>query len=369
MLPSTALYKAYIQTPHKRIARIDAIDINGTVLAQDVPIVGGSVSANLTNRVARSASFTLTDEWWPRLPTDPFSPFLSVVKVRAGVEYGDGTTEMFPLFTGRVTTASRETDGRVSFDAEDLAADVIAFRFERPQVTRDHGTFGAPPTILGEIEELITEALPSAVFGTHGVADAYLPVLTWDEDRAQALDDLANTLGGRWVADGDGVFTVQPIAYGPVAPVASFLDGPSGMLSRARIMMTRDGTANSVTVVSERQDGTEPVRVTVRDTAPASPTFFGGKFGRVSKVIKVQTPLTTAEAQVFARSELAASVALTEQWDAEIVGDHTLVPGDTVTLSHRGYQSDQVIDAMTYPLSPQETMSLSTRGTVVVQDA
>lgn len=369
MLTSTALYKTHIRGPHRRDARIDAYDIDGNVLALDVPLISGSVAASLSSRVTRRASWLMTDEWWPRLPGDPFSPHISVVKIRAGVRYGDGTREIFPVFTGRVQTTSRNADGSVSFEADDLASDVIGFRFEQPQVTRFHGTFGAQPTILGEIRKLITQALPQAVFGTDGVADAVLPVLAWDEDRGQALDDLANALGGRWLTNGDGVFSVQPIVYAPGTPVATLLDGSDMMVSSARVSRTRDGAANSVTVVSERQDGTDPVRVTVRDTASASPTFFGGQFGRVSQIFKVQTPITTLEAQRFARAQLTASVALTEQWDTSVVPDYTLEPSDTLRLSYRGYTADQVADSITYPLMTRDTMSIGSRGTVTVQDA
>lgn len=368
MRASSPLYRPALLGPHQRAARIDAYDIDGNLLAQDVEVVSGSVHANLTSRVSRTAEWVLPDEWWPTAPEDPFSPEWSVVHIRAGIRYGDDTEELFPLFVGRVTTATRANDGAVSFSAEDLAADVIGYRFETPRAARQD----FPNTIfrvLPLVRVLITEALPQAQFKADGVSDALVPDLVWDEDRGRALDDLASAVGGRWFPDGEGLFSVQPIVYTPSAPVASFEDGSgNGLLSRAQVSKTRNGTVNSVTVVAERQDGTDPIRVTARDTGATSPTRFGGKFGRVSKVIKVQTPLTTAEAQTTARTELGASVALTEQWDVAIVPDHTLEPEDTVSLSHRGYSGVQVIDSITYPLG-LEPMTISGRGTVLVQDA
>lgn len=363
MLTSTALYKRIIHTPHRRDARIDAYDINGNVLAQDVPIVAGSVSASLTSRVTRAARFTLSDSFYPRLPTDPFSPFQGVVKIRAGVRYGDGTRELFPVFSGRIYDVDRDADGSVTFQAEDFAADVIAFRFERPRAANEANT------ILAEIKALVLEAYPQAVFKADGVADAGVPQLAWDEDRGQALDDLANALGGRWFPDGDGFFSVQPIVYEPSTPLQDFLEGPGGLMSQATTTQTRNGTANSVTVVSERTDGSEPVRVTRRDTSPASPTFFGGNYGRVSEIIKIQTPLSVTEADRLAQAQLESSIALTEQWTANVVPDYTMEPGDTVKLGYRGLTSEQVIDNVTYPLMTNEDMTMDTRGTVLVQDA
>jgi hypothetical protein len=103
-------------------------------------------------------------------------------------------------------------------------------------------------------------------------------------------------------------------------------------------------------VVSERLDGSDPVRVTVRNTVAGSPTQFGDLFGRVSQVIKIQTPLTNVEAQRLAKAQLNASTALTEQWDVGCIPDHTLEPGDPLRFRARGRTTVQVVDSITYPL-------------------
>jgi len=355
MLTSSDLYKSSLHGPHHRVARIDVMDIDGNVLATGVPVVSGSVSAQLTNRVTRTASFTLPDEWWPRTATSPLSPYQSVVRIWAGTGFSDGSEELFPLITGRVWNAARQPNGGVSFNIDDLAADVVACRFEAPEKS-------TTATILDEIRRLILGAIPQAVFGTDATTDAPTPQLVWDEDRGQALDDLAQAVGGRWYALGDGSFVVRPFNYqlGPV--VQQFLDGPQGLMSTATTAITRDGTANSVVVVAERMDGTEPVRRIARDITPGSPTEFGGKFGRVVQVTKIQTPLTVAQAQTAARAQLAAVTALAEQWTAGVVPDYTMEPGDTVRLGYRGYSADQIIDGITYPLVTGNTMSMTTRS-------
>jgi hypothetical protein len=118
-----------------------------------------------------------------------------------------------------------------------------------------------------------------------------------------------------------------------------------------------------VTVVVERADGGTPFRVRVRDESPTSPTMFDGPFGRVSKVIKVQTPFTVGDATVYARAQLKAYTALSSRWAASMVPDYTLEPGDTVRLTSRGVSSVQLIDSITYPLGPG-TMTLGTRAFV-----
>ena len=360
MLDAPPAYEPALHGPHRRVSRITAEDIDGVVLATSVPILNGTVSANLSTRVTRTARFELPPEYFPDLPTDPFSPFQAVVRIHSGLALGDGTEITFPIFTGRIYDAELTDDGRAVFRADDLAADVVAARFEQPMPS-SNSRFA---TLLSEVQRLITDAVPQAVFGDHDVVPGPVPQLVWDEDRGKALDDLAEAMGARWYALGDGSFVVREFNYSPSAPVQSFLDGPRGLMSKARITRTRDGAANSVVVVSERMDGSEPVRVIARDTRSDSPTRYGGKFGKVVQVIKLQTPQTQNEAVVFAQTQLSAAVALLEQWTSSVVADHRIEPGDTVRKGYRGRTADQIVDSVTYPLGTSDTMRLTTRGTV-----
>lgn len=361
MLPSSALYKQAIHRPHKTAFAVDLLDgPGGDVLAYGVPVFGGSISANISHRVTRSGTFTVGPQFWPADDASGLlTPVRTVARVRAGIRYGDGSTEMFPVIVGRVGDLTRNANGQVTARVDDLAADVVGFRFEQPRASDN-------VQITAQIRRLITEAVPAAVFGTDDVTDAPTPRLVWDEDRGDALDKLAEAVAGRWYALGDGSFVTRQYPYDVGVPVQEVRDGPGGLLVSAAPSLTRDGAANSVTVVVERFDGGEPFRVTVRDTGATSPTRFDGPFGRVSRIIKVQTPLTEGQALQFARAQLTASTALLSQWSVAMVPDYTLEPGDTVRTRSRGVRSVQLIDSITYPLGPG-TMNLGTRAYVRAQ--
>lgn len=358
MLSSSSLYKTAIHAPHKLAFEVDLYaGPGGALLENNVPIFSGSVSANLTHRVTRTGSFTLDASFWPTSATSPLTPYQTVANIKAGIQYGDGSKELFDVITGRVGDVTREADGSVSARVDDLAADVIAYRFEQPRNSEN-------VPVLSQIERLIREALPSATFGAHDVDSASLtPKLTWDEDRGQALDNLAEALGGRWYALGNGDFVVRLYPYDVGTPVQDLFDGPQGLLVDGAPSISRDGAANSITVMVERFDGSAPFQVRARDDSPSSPTRFDGPFGRVSQVIKVQTPLTQAQAVTYARGALKAATALSSRWTASTVPDYTLEPGDTVRMRSRGVMETQLIDSITYPLGPG-TMSLQTRAFV-----
>lgn len=360
MLTASPAYRLALPRSHRRVSRFTARTPGGTLLADRIPIGGGSVRAQLQSRVTRTATFTASDEWFPVFTSDPLSPAHAIVSIEAGIAYPSGEEELFPVFTGRVYDAQRGADGEVTFRADDLAADVIAADFERP-VNSQPGI-----STVAEIERLILEAYPNAVFGDHQVTDARVPALSWDDDRGRALDDLATSLEGRWYALGDGAFVVRQYAYPDTTPVIQLTDGPGGTLSRAVTKVTADGAYNSVVVLAERLDGGDPIRVVERNLNPNSPYVYGGDFGVRVKKVRMQTAATVSDAQRVARSQLTAASALTRQWSWSMVPDMTLEPGDVVGVEWRNVKDVQAIDSITYPLSPGGLMTVAGRSSVEV---
>lgn len=362
MLTSTALYKQAIHAPHKNVFEADLYaGPGGALLENNIPVFGGTLTANLTHRVTRTGSFTLGPEWWPgQDATAALTPYQTVANIRGGIEYGDGSRELFDLVTGRVGAVTRNDDGTVTARVDDFAADVVDYRFQEPRNSEN-------VSVVTQIQRLIRDVLPSATFGTNDVTDAPTPKLTWGEDRGQALDALAEALGARWYALGNGDFVVRLYPYDVGTVDQTVSDGPQGLLVSGAPTLSRNGAYNSVTVVVERFDGGAPFRVTATDGVAGSPTRFGGPFGRVTQVVKVQTPMTLGQATTYARKLLNASTALSSTWTATMVPDFTLEPGDTARLDSRGVRGTQLLDSVTYPLFDKGTMGLGTRAYVRAQ--
>lgn len=358
MLPSSDLYPAVLPNPHRRAVRVSVRTPDGTLLADDLPITGGSVSAQLTSRVTRSASFSMSREWLPVSADDVMSPSHAIVHIEAGVRYPDGTPEMFPVFTGRVYSARLGADGSVGFRADDLASDVVAADFEQPFTSQQ----GA--STVAEVRRIISLAYPDATFGPDDVDDAPVPRLAWDDDRGRALDDLAAVAEARWFTLGNGNFVVRRLDYDALNVVADLHDGPGGTLLGADVEITADGVYNSIVVLGDRLDGDTPIRAVERLVNATSAYRFGGPFGQRVRKIRLQTATTPYEAQRAARSRLTADSALIRQWSMQCVPDHRLEPGDVITTSSRGLRDTQVIDSLTYPLFTGDAMSISGRSRI-----
>jgi len=364
MLPTSALYRAALPMPHRRETWLRVFHGGAEVTpggSEGVPITAGSVSASLNGRVTRSATFATDASFFPRLPTDLLSPYRAVVQIWTGIGYGDGTRELFPVFTGRIQDATLNGEGEVTFRGDDLASDVIGMRFERPANTIPGNS------IVSEIQRFILQVLPAATFAANDVIDQATPRLIWDDDRGKALDELAAAVQGRWYALGDGSFAVRRYPYQGGTVVLSLSDGTpdltgGGLITDASVTISRDGVANSVTVISERIDGSPPILATARDIREDSPTEWGDLFGRIAITVRPQTPLSVSSAGLLAVDQLGAVLALAEQWSVSIVPDAALEPGDTVDVSYRGLVTRQIIDSITYPLTTAGTMTLGMRG-------
>ena len=369
MLTATPAYRAALPLPHARATLIRVFHGDEDVTPPGgLPFSAGVVSAALNARVTRTVNLTVPREFYPETALDLLAPERASLQILTGIGYGDGSAEMFPVFTGRVASVTRDRRGRVTLRGDDRAADVVALRFETPTASI------AGSSTVAEIRRFIAQVIPGVDFAPEAVDDQPVPQLAWDDDRGRALDELAASVQGRWYFLGDGRATVRAYPYAGALPVIRLADGEpdgngGGLILGADRSRSRDGAANSVTVISERIDGDPAVEVTARDVDPSSPTFYEGLYGKVTAVLRPQTPIGAAAAGALARQTLALTTALGDQWTIEAVPDATLEPGDVITVEYDGANSVQVIDSISLPLAVQGTMTLQCRSSSDVQGA
>lgn len=365
-----AQYRDALVRPHIVYSRVDVLARNGTVLQFDLPFIDGSVRATLNSRVARVLTLSVDRSLFPLLPNGAIdtggllTPFGNRIRAYRGITYGDGLVASFPVFYGRIETVAMARNGTVSLTASDLAADVVDAQFETPQSSIPTNTISV------EWRRLVRDALPDVVFGTCDLVGTLMAPVAWQSDRAQALDDMSATVAMLWypLADGSMVQRLTPwTKAGRVAQV-SLADGtanPTGNNAIAdwTITVSRTGVYNSVVFTSERQDGSVPIYATVRDTNPASPTYYLGNFGKKPLLIQNQAALTQAQCLQAAQSSLKQATAITQTWDpVSIVPDASLELGDLIPMTAEGAASTQVIVGFTLPMRETGDMSLSLRA-------
>jgi len=326
---------------HRMQARVDVFT-QTEVRARNVRLLGGSITANLMSDVCRTGSLVVPKDL---IDQGLFDPNADRVRVQTG-------TARYPItiFTGRVQQHTTPVGDRVTVNVADFGDDVVEGRFEQPWAPR-YGN-----SMIAEMRRILRGV--DVDFGLNvepGIRDRRIPQgLAWNDNRAQALDELASAMSAIWQPGRTGEFRLFPNPFNlpdSPTPVLTLSDGPNGNLLDYVRTVSRESVYNSITLEVQRTGGGDPLRVTVRDTNPSSPTRWGGPFGKRNRRISVQTPLDRVTAFRVASRILRQSLALARSWQFSTPHFPLLDPGDVVVVdSILDGLNAHVIQSITYPL-------------------
>lgn len=382
-------YRAALAQPHRFYHRLDVLDPLKGVVATDVSFNAATITATLQNRVTRTLSMTLDGSYYPTIlpgggidPTAPFAPYGNRVALYQGIQYGDGSSCYFPVFVGRIYTIKLTSKGVFTLQASDLAKDVVDARLESPVSSLPTGS---GPILTGYSQFVSLVSAPGVIpggakFGTSDAATSQVPALTWQEDRAQALDDMAAADGMIWYCLADGSFVRRKPAWtAPGRKAQLFIsDGANDTRSTIRpgTVATWEhtisgdpnagqGVNNSIVYISERQDGSAPVGAIVRDTSPTSPTYVKGKFGRRPRLVVNQAAQTQAQVTTAANVTLASAKSQQVTVDPiEMPADGSVELGDLCQVTLGPVTSLQVVTGFTLPVRENAYMKITFRSYV-----
>lgn len=322
----------------------------------------GTVSATLNSRVTRSLQITVPYALYPSQPTDLLAPFGNEIRAFRGIVLGDGSYKYtWPVFRGRIRNVAQSSSaGMVTVSCADRAADVVDAGFVTPQNSQTTNT------IYQEFVRLVRDAVPDAEFGVSDPFATQVKALTWELDRAAALDEMAKSGSAIWYVLADGRFVMRLLPWTkPSTPLLTLSTEDGGTIVHWTRSRSREDIYNVVTVTGERLSGDAPVYATAQDTVAGSPTNVSGGFGVRSLLQRLQTPATQGGARGAAFTLLSNSVAPVEACDIEVVPDASLELGDVVRLDLEGQELVQVVSGLTMPLDLQSDMMVSTRSLVV----
>lgn len=372
MLPggTDVLYRRALAASFRLYTRVDVLDGAGNRLSIPDQFVdengglvyeSGYVSATLNSRVTRNLAIVVPQQLYPASPGDLLAPYGNRLEVTAGIQFGDGSTKYtWKVFTGRIQRPSLSPDGRVTVPAADRGNEIVENGFVVPENSQVGNTINA------EFVRLVSDALPDAVFGASDIFPLRVPALTWESDRAGALDEMSTAAGAFWYTLADGSFVQRYYPWTVAAsPVVTLSDGIDGVLlgSPSR---NREDVYNSITVTGERADGSKPVYAFAEDNDPASPTYVRGPFGRRHRSVRLQTPQTQGSAKTAADAWLRRSVALQETWTWTQPIDASLELGDVVSLNaYDRLGIIQVVSGFTLPLDTESPMTVQAHAQVI----
>lgn len=372
-------YRAVLAGPHEMVVRVEVWDGLGSKLSgwelvwdeygrkltdEGLPILGGGVSASLTNRVTRNLNLTVHEDFYPWEETDLLAPYGNELRVFRGVRYGNGEEVVFPVFRGKIQSADLSTGGTCEIDAADRAQDVDDAGFMAPY----NSSKGV--NVLSQFQELITDAVPDAEFGPSDTFWQTMPALTWESDRGAALDSVGLAAGAFWFCLPDGRYVLRRVPWANSgAPTVTLKDGEGGVINEALPSRSREGVYNSTTAVAERTDGSEPTYGTSQDVIPSSPTYVAGKFGRKHKMLRTQAAGSQQAAAGAAADYVRRARSLAQTWSWSQTADAAMELGEVVSLDVRGRAGMiQVVSSFSMPLDPNTQMTVTGRTQIAGLD-
>jgi len=366
------LYRKALSKPHRHRARVEVWDGTGTSkLATLDPsddrygqrmcyLPGSTVQATLNNRVSRTMNLEVPAYLYPEDPFGLLAPFGNELRAWRGVSFGDGSFYEWQVFRGRIRTINQYSTGSCFATASDRGADVVDSAFIRPENSDTSNT------VYQEFVRLTQDAVQNPTYGASDQIAVPVQALTWEFDRAAALDEMATSGSALWYALANGDFVLRKYPWVQTTdPLLTISDtGENPIIQYWDRGRSRDAISNIVVVSGERLNGDAPVHAVATDVGTGSPTN-PITFGRKVRLDVLQTPASVAQAGSAARDLLKTLIAPVETWTVGIAPDGSLELGDVINLSVESGSSVQVITAMTVPLHLGEfNMSVSTRSLV-----
>lgn len=332
----------------------------------EIPIVSGDVRSQ-SDSLVRSTLNLVTAAAWPVYQTDLITPYGNEIYVERGIDYGNGQKEWVGLGYFRIDTPEQAEipDGPITVAAPDRMAGIIDAKLLAPQqfpASTSRGTF---------VSTLVTEVYPSATISWDDTTvrdDPIGRVSIVEQDRAQAIVDLATSVGKIAYWRYDGVFRIETPPDITGGPSWTINAGSQGVMIGMSRNLSREGSYNAWVATGEAGDTTPPARGVALDNNPDSPTYYYGKFGPVPGFFSSPFLTTNSQAVTAAVSLLKNSLGLPYQINLSNIVNPALEPYDVIqadypiTGRNRSMRSElHVLDQVTIPLTPDTAQSLQTR--------
>ncbi len=338
----------------------------GTTVAENIPIVDGSVSVDRGSDVRRSLSLTVPDpSVFPRVETDPYAPYGQQLYVRRGVRYLDGSVEWVPL--GFFVLEEIEGDvhtGPLSIVAPGLESLIQAQPFLTATSTH------LAPDVNTFLFTQLNEVIPGVSYEDRTATAGSSPIATasWDmdADRWSALQQVARSHGCELFVDTQGTFVLADIPD----PLTATIDwtvnaGDGGVMVSAERGLSADGVFNRVVARGGNvSDNVPPVSAAATVTDALDPLRYGGPFGRRTYSYQSELIVDVVQAQRTADALLRAVRAPNSTLTVESVPNPALDAGDCIRVVYGNGRPPElhIVQSFTVPLTVGGAFEIKTRS-------
>lgn len=370
MRPVTDSFLNTVRGPHKAVFRARlvwpwVVGVNPPGAGVPLAVIKGDTTFDVNSDVNGTMDLFLAE------PFENVNPYAHEIYLERGVQYANGTTEYVGLGYFRVNSVEdtqlrgkKYTGSAIRLTGEDRKANLRDGRVVSPL------QFASSASVASVIDFLITDVMP-------GVTTVY-DAVNWpggsaaattlgsdhfvDQDRLAFIEELVKAYGKICYFDYAGRFVVKDPPNTSGTPVFDINAGLNGVLVRASRTISRDGVYNAVVATGEPVGNSAPAYGIAYDADPASPTFYGGVFGKVPKFFSSSFLLTDTQCGAAAANLLASSHGFPYSVSLGMVPNPALEAWDVISVTYsEGFSEVHIIDTIKYSMSVDEEMSIETR--------
>lgn len=324
----------------------------------EVGVIDGTVTIDRDAQVMRQASldiaFSLADE--TTLETVRELPFGGYALIERGIRYADGSFERVQLGRFRVESIVwSELQGQATLTLADAMAQVKDEAFVTPWVPSGKPSNAA----VAAVQEVFGSSIAYHVL-TSPASEPDLNGTVYEQDRAQAVSDLASSVGAEALFDNLGDFVIRPRES--AASVAWTIDaGERGALVAAEETLDRSNVRNGVMVSGQPDPALPPIYALATHDDPTSPTRWGGPFGKVPLLSSSTAVSSQAQADATAASLLNLRLGLSRTVVIAAIPNPALVPDDLIEVVFAdGRTEQQTVNAVEIGLGVDAPLRVTT---------
>lgn len=366
MYPTTAEFKTAVATNHIVVSKAEVW--SSDIRLAELDVASGTVEVSTSSAVRRTCRVSLittrdTDNLVPDTQFDLLTPYGNELRLYRGIRFDDGSEEYVPLGVFVITDVN-VTDNNSGVEIE-VAGEDRALIIGRNKWTSPYQvTSAALETAIADLLENRYPEIVTSFPATNVTVNQVILGVEKDNDPWQDAVELCQLVGYDLFFDATGTAVMKqfPTLDG-TSPVAIFAEGDgTTVLSLSRTLTSKE-TFNGVIYYVEGTNVTSPIRVEVWDEDPSSPTYRYGKFGQVPTFVESNLLATSAQAITAATLLLNTYIGAQETINWEGIVNPALDVQDIVYVKAVGAKVDRlvILDSLTIPLSPEETMTAAAR--------
>jgi hypothetical protein len=360
MIPVTARFLAALRQSHtvSVAATIRPPSDPGTPI--EVPVIGGQITIDRDARVRRQGSlevaFSLSDGVTRDIVRE--LPFGGYAVVERGIRYADGDTERVPLGMFRVESVVwSELEGKATLTLADRMAQIQDEPFVTPYTP---GGLKPSNAAVQAVQQVFGSTIAYHVL-TDPASEPTLADVVYDEDRAQAITDLASNVSAEALFDYLGDFVIRPRNRPADTPVWTVDAGEGGVLLGSSETLDRSSVRNGVAVRGQPAADQPPIYSLAVNDDPDSPTRWGGPFGKVALISSSTSVTTQAQADSTAASLLNLRLGLARTVTLNSVPNPAVMPDDLIEIVFSdGRTETQSINAVQLALDVGGALQITT---------